>query len=113
MGDESFQQANNENTFSSIGTALRSITIVALIIGVSGLVFQFAWEKFTANKKGFIKLIPAPLVVVLLGIGINELFRNSNGTGLSTDHMVNLPMAGTSFGIYFVFYPARLERYCQ
>src|SRR5918993_2306988 len=96
MGDEAFVQSNNENTFSSIGNALRSITLLALIIGVTGLVFQFAWEKFAAGKKGFIKLIPAPLIVVLLGIGINTLFTNSTGTGLSTDHMVNLPIANST-----------------
>ena len=95
MGDEAFMQANNENTFSSIGSALRSITLVAMVIGVVGLVFQFAWEKFTANKKGFIKLIPAPLVVVLIGIGINEAFKASSGAGLSNDHMVSLPIAST------------------
>jgi len=95
MGDEAFMQANNENTFSSIGSALRSITLTALIIGVAGLAFQFAWEKFAAGKKGFIKLIPAPLVVVLMGIGINEAFKSS-GSGLSTDHMVSLPIASST-----------------
>lgn len=96
MGDEAFLQADNENTFSSIGRALQSITMLALVIGVLGLVFQFAWEKFVANKKGFIKLIPAPLVVVLLGIGINIAYTNSTGAGLSSDHMVNLPMASNA-----------------
>lgn len=96
MGDEAFVQPDNENTFSSIGNALRSITLVALIIGVTGLVFQFAWEKFTTGKKGFIKLIPAPLIVVLIGIGINMLVTNNTGTGLSSDHMVNLPIAGST-----------------
>jgi len=95
IGDESFMQANNENTFSGIANALRSITAVAVIIGVAGLAFQIFWEKFVAGKKGFIKLIPAPLVVVLLGIGINAV-ANSNGNALSADHMVNLPIANST-----------------
>ncbi len=94
MGDEAFMQANNENTFSSIASAFRSITQVALIIGVLGLAFQFIWEKFTASKKGFIKLIPAPLVVVLMGIGINAYFTSS-GSGLSSEQLVSLPIASS------------------
>jgi MFS superfamily sulfate permease-like transporter len=101
-GDETFLQANNENTFSSIITALKSITLVALVIGVVGLAFQFIWEKFVSGKKGFIKLIPAPLVVVLLGIGINEIAKLYN-TALSTDHMVKLPVANNA-GEFFSFF---------
>jgi MFS superfamily sulfate permease-like transporter len=101
-GDETFLQANNENTFSSIISALKSITLVALVIGVIGLAFQFIWEKFVSGKKGFIKLIPAPLVVVLLGIGINEMAGLYN-TALSTDHMVKLPVANNA-GEFFSFF---------
>jgi MFS superfamily sulfate permease-like transporter len=102
IGDESFIQPDNETTFSSIGLALRSITIVALIIGVVGLAFQILWEKIVSNKKGFIRLIPAPLIVVLLGIAINEIAR-SNGSSLTSDHMVNLPVAASA-GEFFSFF---------
>jgi MFS superfamily sulfate permease-like transporter len=81
---------------------LKSITLVALVIGVVGLAFQFIWEKFVSGKKGFIKLIPAPLVVVLLGIGINEIAKLYN-TALSTDHMVKLPVANNA-GEFFSFF---------
>lgn len=105
-GDESFIQGNNENTFSGIINAFRYITPVAVLIGLVGLIFQFAWEKFTANKKGFIRLIPAPLVVVLLGVAINGYFR-SNGSGYAVDpqHMVNIPIASSTneFLSFFTF----------
>ncbi len=102
IGNESFQQANNENTFTAIAHAMKSITMVALIIGVVGLAFQFLWEKWVANKKGFIKLIPAPLVVVLLGIAINEMFKQS-GTALGSEHMVSLPIASTPAEFFSFF----------
>lgn len=92
IGDETFFQADSENTFSSIGLAFQSITMVAVIIGVVGILFQILWEKFTAGKKGFIRLIPAPLVVVVLGVVINEMFRQK-GTSLADNHMVKLPIA--------------------
>ena len=95
LGDESFQQSNDENTFSGIVNAFNYITPLAVLIGVVGLLFQFGWEKFTANKKGFIKIIPAPLVVVLVGIGINELFKNGSAA-IDPKHMVNIPVAQTA-----------------
>lgn len=102
IGDQSFQQANNENTFSGILNAFKAITPIAAIIGAVGLAFHFIWEKLTANKKGFIKLIPAPLLVVLLGIGINEFSRQSGGA-LSADHMVNLPQASSAQEFFSFF----------
>ncbi len=95
-GDESFMQVNNENTFSAIVNAFKYITPVAVLIGVVGLAFHFIWEKFTAGKKGFIKLVPAPLIIVLIGVGINEIFR-SKGAAYAIDpkHMVSIPIANS------------------
>jgi MFS superfamily sulfate permease-like transporter len=99
-GDESFVQGNNENTFSAIGHAFKAITPVALLIGVLGLVFQIFWEKFTAGKKGFIRLVPAPLVVVLMAVGINMAF---GANGLKQEHLVNIP-AANSAGEFLSFF---------
>ncbi|MDB5197315.1 MAG: rane protein, partial [Flaviaesturariibacter sp.] len=104
IGDEAFQQANNENTFSGIVNAFGALTVTAVIIGVSGIAFQLFWEKFVAKRTGFIKLIPAPLVVVLLGIGINELAKGYE-MQLSAEHMVKLPIASSTneFLSFFTF----------
>lgn len=95
-GDESFNQPNNENTLSAITNSFRYITPVAVIIGVICLVFQFSWEKFVSNKTGFLKLLPAPLVVVLIGVGINEYLKSTGGSALGADHMVNIPVANSA-----------------
>jgi MFS superfamily sulfate permease-like transporter len=93
-GDEAFVQPNNETTFSGITNALKYITPVAVLIGVLGLTFQILWEKFTAKKKGFVKIIPAPLIVVLIGIGINEFFKAKGAQyAIDPQHMVNIPIA--------------------
>lgn len=96
-GDESFAQANQENTFSGITRALQYITPAAVLIGALGITFQIIWEKFTANKKGFVKIIPAPLIVVLIGIAINEFFK-AKGSAYAIDpqHMVSIPIAGST-----------------
>lgn len=105
-GDTAFVQANNETTFSGIANAFRYITPAAVFIGALGLLFQILWEKFTAKKKGFIKLIPAPLVVVLIGVGINEIFKNSGAAyAIDPKHMVSIPVASTA-GDFFSFFTA-------
>lgn len=93
-GDESFSQSNSQNTFSAIGNALNFITPAAAIIGVLSIMFQLFWEKFVAGKKGFIRLIPAPLVVVLLGIAINGyLLSTGSPYAIGSQHLVKLPVA--------------------
>lgn len=103
LGDESFKQDNNENTFSDIVNAFKYITPAAVLIGVVGLIFQFAWEKFTANKKGFIRLIPAPLIVVLIGIAVNVFFKNGSAYAIDPKHMVSIPIA-QSANEFFSFF---------
>lgn len=96
-GDESFLQNDSDNTFSSLSHALGFLSPLAVLIGVLSLAFQFFWESFSTGKKGFIKLIPAPLLVVLLGVGLNEFFK-SRGSAYSIDpeHMVNIPIAAST-----------------
>ena len=104
-GDESFNQAEG-NTFSAIGNAFKYITPVAVLIGISSLLFHVFWDKFTAKRKGFIKLIPAPLVIVLVGVGISELFKKfSPAHAIASEHMVNIPVAGSAkeFFSFFTF----------
>jgi MFS superfamily sulfate permease-like transporter len=96
-GDEAFQQQNDENSFSALVRSFRFIAPAAVLIGVVSLAFQILWEKFTARKKGFLKSIPAPLIVVLIGIGINQLFKLNNGAyAIDPQHMVSIPKAGSA-----------------
>lgn len=96
-GDESFSQGNDQNTFSAIGNALNYITPAAAVIGVLSILFQVFWEKFVSSRKGFIRLIPAPLIVVLIGVAINGyLLSTGSAYAIGSQHMVNLPVAKSS-----------------
>jgi MFS superfamily sulfate permease-like transporter len=106
-GDQTFLQANNENTFTALFSSFRHIAPVAAIIGVICLVFHFVWEKIVTGKKGFVKIIPAPLLVVLIGIGINEaasvLYPSMKVSG---DHLVNIPVASSASEFFsFLTFP--------
>lgn len=92
------------NVFTNFFNAFANINSIALLIGGICLVFHFVWEKFVSKQKNeFIKLIPAPLLVVLIGVGINLLFENSSAGNLSGEHLVSIPKAN-SFGEFLSFF---------
>lgn len=91
------------NIFSNFINAFAHITPVALLIGGVCLAFHFIWEKLVAGRKGFIRLVPAPLLVVFIGVGINFFFVNSGGSALQGEHLVTIPQA-QSAGEFFSFF---------
>jgi MFS superfamily sulfate permease-like transporter len=99
--DESVKQAVKGTIFSNFANAFLHINKVAFLIGGVCLAFHFLWEKLTGGKKGFIKFIPAPLLIVLMGIGINMLFAGEGR--LTGQHLVNIPVA-SSANEFFSFF---------
>ncbi|MFM7838495.1 MAG: SulP family inorganic anion transporter, partial [Chitinophagaceae bacterium] len=75
-GDEAFLQPDQQNTFSQISQAFRSISPLAVLIGVLSLLLQFVWENWKALQQSKWRMIPAPLLVVLLGVCFNEGFKS-------------------------------------
>lgn len=101
IGDFSFFQKNNENTFSAIVTALSSIQIGSTIICGLSIALMLVWEKTPLKK---INLLPAPLVVVALGIGLNQLFIASFPEyAIQPEHLVNLPLSSDAQGFFGLF----------
>lgn len=99
--DEGVRQASQGTLFSNFFTAFAHITPVALLIGGVCLAFHFIWEKIVANKKGAIKLIPAPLLVVFLGVGINLAFQDAGA--LKGEHLVTIPQASSAHEFFSFF----------
>lgn len=92
-GDEAFFQVDNENTFSEILTALQRINLTAIIISTLSIIILIAWERPALKK---LKLLPSPLLVVGLGISINEILRYTNSSlALEADHLVQIPLASS------------------
>lgn len=95
VGDESFVQSDSDNTFSGIMSALNAITPGAAMIGVGALLLYLLWEKLFGKKK-ISKVLPTPLVVVLLAVLANQLFMTSASPfALSREHLVEIPVAGS------------------
>lgn len=91
------------NIFSNFINAFAHITPIALGIGALGLIFHFFWEKLVAGRKGFIRLVPAPLLVVIIGVLINEFYGKSSGQTLTGEHLVTLPIANSTSEFFQFF----------
>lgn len=88
-GDESFLQADQGNTFSAISEALSKVTYGAVIISIISLLILIYWPRF---KK--LSMVPAPVIVVGLGILLSYLFQNTS-FALSADHLVTIPVVNS------------------
>jgi MFS superfamily sulfate permease-like transporter len=74
-GDFGFFESDS-NTFLTLFYSLRAVQPAALVIMVVSLSLLAIWETPKIKKHKVLKLIPAPLLVVMLGIFINELFKS-------------------------------------
>ncbi|GJM61051.1 SulP family inorganic anion transporter [Persicobacter diffluens] len=95
-GELAFMQSSGGNTFYEIVYAFLYFSPGAVMISVFSIILLIGWESKWIKSKQWLKLIPAPLLVVMLGIGLNEIFLHyfplwaiSNDYG--NIHLVNLP----------------------
>lgn len=85
VGDESFVQADSQNTFSAILQAFSAINYSAVIISVVSLLLMIYWPRI---KK--LAIVPAPLLVVAAGVLLSAIFSGSN-IALQPGHYVKIP----------------------
>lgn len=104
VGDLSYFQIDGETTFSSIFKAFDVITPGALLIAVLSLFILILWDKVLTKKHKIFQLIQGPLVVVVLGIVMFNLFQNGTlNFSLAEDQVVRLPVAN-SLSDFFSFF---------
>jgi MFS superfamily sulfate permease-like transporter len=92
LGDESFAQDDGETTFSAIGHINEHISWGAALIAVVGLAVLILWEQPKFKQSPALRLVPGPLVAVLSGVGLNQLFtRLAPALAVSESHRVSVP----------------------
>ena len=101
-GNMRFLQADGRNTFSELFSSLLNLEPGATVVGLVSLAILLAWDRSRFKNS----LIPAPLVVVLLGVAVN-LGLKSAGSAWSIDasHLVQLPTVA-SLGEFFQALPS-------
>ena len=92
-GVDSFYQPDGENTFTEIILAVQNISISALVISLISLAILILWQQKFITKLSFSKIIPGPLIVVLLGVVVNMvIFKGDKNLYLDGNHLVELPV---------------------
>lgn len=92
VGDLAFDQLDRENTFTELLATAFDIHGGAALVGLVSIAVLVIWGKIKVLERS---LVPAPLVVVLLGIGLSQLIgRLGNGWAIRSEHLVNVPSAG-------------------
>ncbi len=88
------ENGSGSGYFTEIINAVNYAHLGAIIITVVSLAILIAFNKVSFLKK--IKAIPGALIVVIVGIIINELFKSSGSKlAISQDHLVTLPTASS------------------
>jgi len=91
-GDFAFSQIDGHNTFSEIGYMLENINLGSTIIAVIGLAILLLWDKVLSSRGKFFKIVQGPLVAVVLGIIYYIATGSSESYGISTEHLVQVPV---------------------
>lgn len=90
-GEMSFAQPDHETTFSELGIIFDHIHLGALVIGVISLAVLIFWDRCKPLKNS---LVPAPLVVVFLGVALVKAFSFLGSPwAIETSHLVQVPIA--------------------
>ncbi|QBQ55424.1 bifunctional SulP family inorganic anion transporter/carbonic anhydrase [Nitrosococcus wardiae] len=103
-GEMSFLQPDQETTFSALIEMFFDLHPGAMVIGLLSVALLVLWDRIEPLKRS---LVPAPLLVVLLGVGLNLVFRQLGGIWLiETEHLVQVPVAESVSGfIGFLRFP--------
>src|SRR6478736_2534330 len=90
-GDEQFVQSDGQNTFTEIMAAWDLLTPGAIVIAIMAIALLF-WHQAKLKEVKFFKMIPMPLVIVVLGIGLSLLFSFVPYLRIEGKHFVNVPV---------------------
>ncbi len=108
-GEFEFEQlADGENTLSEIYRAIVTASPGAVVISLLSLAFLIGWDRLAKRStRAFFKSFPAALVVVVLGIALNEFFKVSVPDWYLGDtahqHMVQIPTLAPGKSLFSIF----------
>ena len=88
------QPRKNETNYNELGKCLDAVNyahVGAIIITLVSLAILISWNKIEFLKK--MKAVPGALVVVIVGIVLNEVFKaKGSNLAISQEHLVSLPI---------------------
>ncbi|HWK53936.1 MAG TPA: SulP family inorganic anion transporter, partial [Hyphomicrobiales bacterium] len=100
-GDVSFFQPDGRNTFSTLFDMLGSVQVAAVLISLMALAVLVAWDTHLAPRVRLMRLVPGALAAVMLGVGVQWLFRQYlPAEALSGSALVNVPVADNPIELF-------------
>jgi len=102
--DMSFiEVGGRENSVTAIIKALLSASAPAMIVAGASLAALLGWDRVVAARVTALRLVPAPLVGIVVGTLLNELLRISTGDFYlrgDQGHLVSLPHFGSPVALF-------------
>lgn len=103
-GDLSYFQTDGGTTLSSIASAFDAVTPGAALIAALSIAILILWDTVLTKKHKLFQLIQGPIVVIILGITFNYLYRNElMNFSLAADQTVNIPVPENLAGFFSQF----------
>ena len=105
LGDEAFNQPDQLNTFTSVIEAAAHPSTGAILISTVSLAILLLWERPFMKRMAWTSVIPAALVVVIVGILLNESFGiwQPDWMMRSKEHLVTLPVTSSPAEFFAMF----------
>lgn len=97
FGDQGFFQQDHENTFSAISSALQHFSLAAVVVSILSIIVLLFWPKL---KK--VSVIPAPLIVVVIGVVGSILFKGG-AYELNPNQFVKIPVVNNAADFFGLF----------
>lgn len=92
-----------ENSLTAVIKALMSASAPAILVSGASLAALLAWDRVIAARVTALRLVPAPLVGIVVGTALNEVLRlATDGFYLRGDqgHLVSLPRFGSPAALF-------------
>jgi MFS superfamily sulfate permease-like transporter len=89
-GEMQFEQPDRENTFSALLEIYADLHLGAALIGLLSVALLLLWSR---SERLASSRVPAPLAVVLLGLGLGAVFQAIGGAwAIGSSHLVQVPI---------------------
>lgn len=100
-GDETFFQADGQNTFSEVIESIHNISPGAVLVSLISLFILFLWEHPRLRNQIWVVRTPGALMAVAVGTALGYVFNTFTETfAIEARHMVSVPRiweAGSAF----------------
>lgn len=96
-GHSGFSQPDQENTFTELWRTIEDFHPGAAVVGLASVLLLFLWGRWKPLKNS---LVPAPLIVVLFGVGASYVFDKIGGHwAIEVSHLVEIPVTNGLAGV--------------